>query len=77
MKKILLWILWPSFVVAGAASGLFFSAFDPHDLHWFGTPLEISRLGAYTVGFLFFWFISAVACAFALWLSTGHPENSL
>jgi len=70
MTKNLLWILWPSFVVAGAADGLLFSMFDPHELHAFGEPVEISRLGAYTLGFLFLWFISAVACAFSLWLST-------
>jgi hypothetical protein len=45
-------ILWPSFLVAIVASGLFFSAFDPDDLYPFGERTDISRLGIYSIGFL-------------------------
>ena len=54
-------ILWPSFMVAVVATGLFFSAFDPDDLYPFGQQPEISRLGIYSIGFLLFWLVSAVA----------------
>ncbi|MFV1972109.1 MAG: hypothetical protein ACC648_00185 [Thiohalobacterales bacterium] len=54
-------ILWPSFLTAVIASGLFFSAFDPDDLFPFGADLEISRLGIYSVGFLLFWLIAAAS----------------
>lgn len=54
-------ILWPSFLVAIVASGLFFSAFDPDDLYPFGEQTEISRLGIYSIGFLLFWLVSAVS----------------
>ncbi len=54
-------ILWPSFLTAGVATGLFFSAFDPDDLFPFGADLEISRLGIYTIGFFLFWLITAVS----------------
>jgi len=54
-------ILWPSFMVAIVASGLFFSAFDPDDLYPFGQQTEISRLGIYSIGFLLFWLVSAIA----------------
>ena len=54
-------ILWPSFLTAVIASGLFFSAFDPDDLFPFGADLEISRLGIYSVGFLLFWLVAAVS----------------
>ena len=54
-------ILWPSFMVAIVATGLFFSAFDPDDLYPFGQQTEISRLGIYSIGFLLFWLVSAVA----------------
>ena len=54
-------ILWPSFLVAIVASGLFFSAFDPDDLYPFGEQVEISRLGIYSIGFLLFWLVSAVS----------------
>jgi len=54
-------ILWPSFMVAIVASGLFFSAFDPDDLYPFGQQTEISRLGIYSIGFLLFWLVSAIS----------------
>ena len=54
-------ILWPSFLVAIVASGLFFSAFDPDDLYPFGEQTEVSRLGIYSIGFLLFWLISAIS----------------
>jgi hypothetical protein len=54
-------VLWPSFLVAIVATGLFFSAFDPDDLYPFGNETGISRLGAYSIGFLAFWLVSAVS----------------
>jgi hypothetical protein len=54
-------ILWPSFLVAIVATGLFFSAFDPDDLYPFGEQAEVSRLGIYSIGFLLFWLVSAVS----------------
>jgi len=54
-------VLWPSFMVAVVATGLFFSAFDPDDLYPFGQETEVSRLGIYSIGFLCFWLISTIA----------------
>ncbi|MDH3560870.1 MAG: hypothetical protein OEN52_07950 [Gammaproteobacteria bacterium] len=54
-------ILWPSFLTAIVATGLFFSAFDPDDLIPFGADPEVSRLGIYTIGFFLFWLITAVS----------------
>ena len=54
-------VLWPSFMVAIIATGLFFSAFDPVDLFPFGHETGISRLGVYTLGFFAFWLITAVS----------------
>ena len=50
MGQRLIWVLWPGFVAAIPAVGLVFSIVDPADLQWFGAPLEVSRLGAYTLG---------------------------
>ena len=47
MKQRLGWILWPAFLVAGVADGLIFSLFDPQDMHVFGEPVELSRIGVY------------------------------
>ena len=54
-------VLWPSFMVAVVATGLFFSAFDPDDLYPFGEQTEVSRLGIYSIGFLLFWLVSAIS----------------
>jgi hypothetical protein len=54
-------VLWPSFLTAVVATGVFFSAFDPADLFPFGADLEISRLGVYTIGFLLFWLVSTIS----------------
>ena len=54
-------VLWPSFLTAVVATGLFFSAFDPDELFPFNETLEISPLGIYTIGFFTFWLITAVS----------------
>jgi len=54
-------VLWPSFMVAIIATGLFFSAFDPDDLYPFGEQTGVSRLGIYSIGFLLFWLVSAIS----------------
>ena len=54
-------VLWPSFLVAVVATGVFFSAFDPLDLLPFDTELDISPLGIYTIGFFIFWLITAIS----------------
>jgi hypothetical protein len=54
-------VLWPSFLVAVVATGLFFSAFDPDNLYPFGEQTEVSRLGVYSIGFLAFWLVTAIS----------------
>jgi hypothetical protein len=54
-------VLWPSFLVAIVATGLFFSAFHPDDLYPFGEQTDVSNLGIYTIGFLLFWLITAIS----------------
>jgi len=55
-------ILWPSFLTAGVATVLFFTAFDPEILLQDTRFAEISRLGAYTIGFFLFWLLTASSC---------------
>jgi hypothetical protein len=48
--------LWVSFLSAGAATMLFFSAFDPSILVQVATyPMELNRSSGYSIGFLLFW----------------------
>ena len=50
--------LWPSFLVAIVATGLFFSAFEPRHLIPFNVYTDIPDIGMYTLGFFFFWAIT-------------------
>jgi hypothetical protein len=62
-------VLWPSFLTAGIATGIFFANVDPETLrmatfpHW-----EISRTVGYTVGFFMFWGVTALSSAVTLLL---------
>ena len=69
MAQPILRVMWPAFLVAAAATGVFFSLFDPQEFWLLGQHLEISRLGAYTVGFFGFWGVGIGASALTQWLS--------
>ncbi len=72
----LMWVIWPAFLVAGVAELVFFSVFDPFDLHFFGAPLEMSRQAIYTMGFFGFWGLGIASSALTLFLERG-PEARL
>ena len=54
-------VLWPSFIVAIVASGVFFSAFNPRDLIPYNLDIEISPLAAYSIGFFLFWLLALLS----------------
>jgi hypothetical protein len=70
----LLWVLWPSFLVAGVAEMVFFSLFDPVDIVIFGIPLDVERMPVYTIGFFAFWTIGAVSSALTVFLERSPFE---
>ena len=53
-------ILWPAFITAGIATVLFFTAFDPQVVF---AEYDISRVGAYSIGFFVFWLFGSVTSA--------------
>jgi len=55
-------VMWPSFLVAGLAAILFFIAFDPEQLLQNTRFADVSRIGAYTVGFFLFWLLTCTSC---------------
>ena len=55
-------VLWPSFLMSGIATGLFFTTFDPVDLTRL-TGHDISRMGVYSIGFFLFWLLTSTTCA--------------
>ena len=74
MKRQLMWILWPAFLVAGMADGLVFSLFDPQDLHVFGEPVNLGRTAVYSIGFFLFWAFAAASSALTCLLQRSPFE---
>jgi hypothetical protein len=54
--------LWLSFLMAGIATGVFFSAIDPMELKYCVEFPEVSRTAAYSIGFFLFWLLTASSC---------------
>ena len=74
MTRFLIFVFWPSFLVAGAAEGLFFTAFDPTELTFFGEPVTWSRLAVYSTGFFAFWVVAAASSAFTCFFQRSADE---
>ena len=74
MGQRLMWVLWPGFLLAIPAVGITFTLIDPSDLHFFGNPVDASRLGAYSVGFLFFWALGSACSALTCLLKRSPYE---
>lgn len=74
MKRQLMWILWPAFLVAGMADGLVFSLFDPQDMHIFGEPVNLSPRAMYSIGFFLFWAFAAASSALTCVLQRTSSE---
>ena len=72
MLKLAMTVLWPSFLSAILAEGLFFSMFDPADLMMVGGHADVPSIAAYTMGFFFFWSFCAIASMISIYLS--HTE---
>lgn len=56
-----MWVLWPSFLAAGAATGIFFTLFDPAELVVLGEPVELGRTAVYSIGFFGFWLVTGAS----------------
>lgn len=70
-----MFILWPSFVVAGMLEALVFALVDPGELAWLGgAELGLSRSAVYTLAFLLFWLLVSLASSLTMLLATLPPE---
>lgn len=70
----MIWILWPSFVVAGVAEIVFFTLIDPQELYLFGDPVHWSRTAIYSSGFFAFWAICAASSLFTVFIQRSSAE---
>lgn len=67
-------VLWPSFLVAGIAEGLFFTVIDPQELYLFGEPVHFSTIATYSIGFFAFWVVCAASSLLTWFLLLGAAE---
>lgn len=70
MMKRLMWVLWPSFLVAIVMDGVVFSSFDPLEIAYSGEPVFDDRMAAYTIGFFVFWAFAAGSSALTCYLQS-------
>jgi hypothetical protein len=68
-------VLWAAFLTAAAAELVFFSIFDPFELHFFGRPLDWSRQAIYALGFFGFWGLGVASATLALLLAGGERDQ--
>jgi len=59
-------VLWPSFLVAGLETILFFTLFDPLNVFM---DYDVTRLGAYSIGFLLFWAFAILPCVLTMYFA--------
>ena len=74
--RFMMQVLWPSFLMAVVAVGLFFSMIDPQELELVGMSIADSREGAYTVGFFLFWLLFALSSSLTWLLTTDRPPRT-
>jgi hypothetical protein len=65
--KVAMIILWPAFLAAGIAEVLLFTVLDPSE---FG----VSRMAAYSAGFLFFWVLAAASSGLTCFLQRDAED---
>ena len=68
-------VLWPAFVGAALGDAILFTLVDPAGLEWFGSRENLSREGAYTVGFFLLWLLIAGASFVSIWLHDGSVKQ--
>lgn len=56
-------VMWPSFLMAGIATIVFFTVFDPDVILTSSVHHEVSRTAAYSIGFFCFWALTASSSA--------------
>lgn len=69
-------ILWPSFLVAIIAEGFFFSLFDPHELSFMGSHMELAPIAIYTIGFFCFWMFCSLASMLTCYLISVPDDRN-
>jgi hypothetical protein len=72
--RLVIWILWPSFLIAAIAEAVLFTAIHPEEILLFGAPLAISNEGIYTLGFFVIWGFCAASSALTVFVLPKSGE---
>jgi hypothetical protein len=67
-------VLWLSFLMAGIATGFFFSVIDPLELKYCVDFPEVSRTAAYSIGFILFWLLTSTSSLLAVFFIYPSKE---
>lgn len=62
-SRLLMTILWPSFLMASISVGVTFSLIDPDSIVMHGNLIELSNVIVYSIAFFIFWFLGALSSA--------------
>jgi hypothetical protein len=76
IARIVMQVLWPAFLMAIVAEGVFFSMIDPRELQIVAEWLRESRVAAYTVAFFLFWLLFAGSSGITYLLAHGVGTSS-
>jgi hypothetical protein len=74
-SRLLIWVLWPSFLIAAIAEAAFFAAIHPEEILLFGEPLAISNEGIYTLGFFVMWAFCAASSTLTVFVLPKSGER--
>lgn len=72
MPRLLMIVLWPSFLVAIVAEGLFFSLIDPFGGSLGDNEDSLSPLATYTIGFFLLWLFCALSSSLTCYLGESR-----
>ncbi len=70
--RLLIWVLWPSFLVSCLAEGLLFTFISPEDLSFFGHHVSVTDEAIYTIGFFVIWLFLALSSALTIYVLPGR-----
>ena len=74
-RRLLMWVLWPSFLAAGVAGAVLFWLVDPLDVTVLGWQPQ-GRERVYAGGFFLLWAMSALSSALSLLVSRGAGQDA-
>lgn len=74
--RYVLWVLWPSFLMAVVGSATTFAFIDPLDVAIFG-HIQLEREWLYAFGFFLFWIVAAASSFLTLYILPVEISNAI